>query len=145
MKTIIAGSRTIASVSYLYDAIRRSGFEITEVVCGEAQGVDKMGRWWAEQNSVPIASYPADWKKFGKNAGKMRNWQMARYADALIAIWDGISSGTAHMIAAAHLKGLKVYVQVVIEGEVIAYQTDETASDGSEGQLPLRFVRRGER
>jgi len=36
---------------------------------------------------------------------------MADYADALVAIWDGVSKGTAGMIADATRKGLQVYVK----------------------------------
>ena len=43
MKTIIAGSRSITDIQLLYDAIRESGFQITEVVCGEARGADRLG------------------------------------------------------------------------------------------------------
>ena len=113
MKTIVAGSRSITDIQLLFAAIRASGFKITEVVCGEARGVDKMGRWWAEQNSVPVASFPADWEREGWRAGFVRNRRMAAYAEALIALWDGESRGTKHMIEIAEAKGLKVYVHVV--------------------------------
>ena len=109
MKTIIAGSRGITDIMPLYDAIRESGFEITEVVCGEARGVDAMGRWWAQHNNIPIASFAADWNRDGKKAGFLRNLRMAQYAEALIAVWDGKSVGTAHMIRAARAAGLKIY------------------------------------
>jgi hypothetical protein len=35
---------------------------------------------------------------------------MAERAEALIAVWDGKSKGTKHMIETAHDFGLKVYV-----------------------------------
>lgn len=38
---------------------------------------------------------------------------MADNAEALIAIWDGKSKGTRHMIEVAKEKGLKVYVHRV--------------------------------
>lgn len=110
MKTILAGSRAITDMTPLYDAIRASGFEITEVVCGEARGVDTLGRWWTQHNNIPVASFPADWNRDGRKAGFLRNLKMARYAEALIAVWDGKSVGTAHMIGAARAQGLKIYV-----------------------------------
>lgn len=110
MKVILAGSRSISSMEALHTAIRESGFEITEVVCGEAAGVDKLGRWWAQQHKIPVASFPANWKIEGRLAGYARNQRMAEYAEALIAVWDGKSVGTAHMIGVAFAAGLKVYV-----------------------------------
>lgn len=110
MKVILAGSRSITDIEALHTAIRESGFEITEVVCGEAAGADRLGRWWAEQHKIPLASFPADWKKDGRLAGYIRNQRMAGYAEALIAVWDGKSVGTAHMIGVALAGGLKVHV-----------------------------------
>lgn len=44
-------------------------------------------------------------------AGLKRNSEMARYAEALITVWDGRSSGTRHMIDQANYYGLKyIYV-----------------------------------
>jgi hypothetical protein len=101
MKTIIAGSRTITDMAHISEAVDESGFEITEVVSGCADGVDKLGEEWADWMGLPVKRFPADWKQYGKSAGYQRNEEMARYADALIAIWDGSSKGTAHMIDTA--------------------------------------------
>ena len=38
------------------------------------------------------------------------NKQMADYADALVAIWDGKSRGTKHMIDLARMQSLEVFV-----------------------------------
>jgi hypothetical protein len=110
MKTIIAGSRTITDYSLVEDAVRKSGFHITRVVSGHARGVDTLGEQWANEHIVPLVIFEAHWEVFGKRAGIIRNCEMASYADALIAIWDGQSKGTAHMIDAAKRAGLKVYV-----------------------------------
>lgn len=110
MKTIIAGSRDINSEEIVKAAIKQSGFVISEVVCGGAQGVDEVGRRLAIYNQIPTKLFPADWSKHGKAAGPIRNAQMAEYADALIAVWDGKSRGTKNMIEEAKKRGLKVYV-----------------------------------
>ncbi len=59
---------------------------------------------------MPIERYPADWDKHGKPAGYIRNAEMADKAEALLALWDGQSRGTLHMINLAKKKGLLVYV-----------------------------------
>jgi hypothetical protein len=112
MRTIIAGSRTIGDIRLIDLAVDESGFTITRVISGCAMGVDALGEQWAEVRGVPISKFPADWE-LGRGAGFQRNCQMAINADALIAVWDGRSKGTAHMIIEAHRKGLKVYVKVV--------------------------------
>lgn len=98
MKVIIAGSRGITDGRLIERAIIESGFDITEIVSGTARGVDQLGETWAIMAGRTIKRFPANWDKYGKSAGYKRNQQMAEYADALIAIWDGQSRGTKHMI-----------------------------------------------
>jgi hypothetical protein len=83
---------------------------ISEVVSGCASGIDKLGEDWAVNNYVPIKRFPADWQRYGKSAGFIRNVQMAEYAGALVAIWDGRSRGTWNMIQEANRRDLRVYV-----------------------------------
>jgi len=113
MKVIIAGSRTIWSPCPIRNAIRESGFAIHEVVSGTARGIDQLGEMWAENNCCPVRRFPADWDGLGKRAGYVRNAQMAEYADALIAVWDGKSRGTAHMIETMRKAGKNVFVHRV--------------------------------
>jgi len=110
VKTIVAGSRTIKDKSLVAYVIKRSGFKITEVVSGRAKGVDTLGEEVAHDLGVSVKPFPANWNKHGKAAGYIRNQEMADYAEALIAIWDGKSRGTRDMISRAKKKGLKVFV-----------------------------------
>lgn len=113
MRTIIAGSRTITDPAVVEQAIRDSGFTITEVVSGGARGVDWLGGQWARKKRIQTRFFHAEWGRFGKRAGPIRNRTMARYAEALIAIWDGSSRGTADMIRRAQSLGLRVFVLTV--------------------------------
>lgn len=113
MRVIIAGSRNLTFYTNVIDAVRESGLDVTEVVCGMARGVDLLGRRWARERGIPVKEFPADWARLGRGAGHARNWEMARYADALIAVWDGRSGGTKHMIETARRQGLKVFVKEV--------------------------------
>jgi hypothetical protein len=112
MKTIIAGSRTIFDFKVLKAGLRLFEREqpepISEVVCGTAIGIDSLGRTWARSQGIPVKEFPANWDLYGKRAGYLRNAQMAEYADALLAIWDGSSKGTRHMIDLAKSKNLYV-------------------------------------
>lgn len=108
MKTIIAGSRGINDYDLLCMIIKWRDKPITEVVSGGAYGVDKMGEEWAYENKVPVKCFYPDWS-IGKSAGPIRNRKMADYAEALIALWDGHSRGTANMIHEANKRGLDVW------------------------------------
>jgi len=112
MKTIIAGGRNLKDEAMVLQAIDKSGFVISELVCGMAQGIDLIAKAWAQNLKIAITEFPADWKRYGRAAGPIRNQQMADYADALIAIWDGKSPGTKSMIRNAQIKGLNVYVHL---------------------------------
>jgi hypothetical protein len=126
MRVIIAGGRDILDPAIVEAAIAASGFEITEVVCGMAPGVDSIGRHWAKQRGIPVLERPAAWddltaprarirtnrfgKRYNANAGNDRNCRMARDAaeenGGLIAVWNGKSSGTANMIEHAKTYGI---------------------------------------
>ena len=98
MKVIVAGSRDIVDRGAVWRAIETAPFAVTEIVSGTARGVDSIAESYAGTKQVPVKLFPADWDKYGKPAGAIRNKQMAEYADALIAIWDGQSKGTRNMI-----------------------------------------------
>ena len=98
MRVVIAGSRTVDDFTLVCKAIEGSGFEITELVSGTAKGADSLGEWWAGINSVPIKKFPANWDKYGKAAGPIRNAEMADYADAAIVVVKDKSTGAMNMI-----------------------------------------------
>lgn len=81
------------------------------VVSGTARGVDQLGEQFAKDFSLPVTRFPANWDAYGKQAGFLRDKEMAEHADALIAVWDGKSRGTEHMIDIATEKGLAVHVK----------------------------------
>lgn len=118
MKVIIAGGRNY-NKQHIVDATMKyitakdgADITVTEVVCGCARGADTLGRNWAEAKEIPVKEFPASWKEHGKKAGVLRNVEMANYADALVAFWDGESRGTKHMIDTANKKGLKVFIRL---------------------------------
>ncbi len=108
MKTIIAGSRSFSDYELLRSVCDE--YEITEIVSGTARGADLLGEQYGKEKGIPIKRCPADWNKWGKRAGFLRNVQMAEYGERLIAFWDGESSGTKMMIDEARKRRLEVRV-----------------------------------
>ena len=108
MRTIIAGSRSITNYEEVKKYLYVYREDISKVLCGCAKGVDEIRKQFAYEYTIPIEYYPADWNKYGKRAGYIRNIEMAKNADFLIAIWDGKSKGTKNMIDIATKAGLKV-------------------------------------
>ena len=116
IKVIIAGTRDFndyaflkKNVDYFLQGINPNNEKI-EIVSGNARGADKLGEKYAKDNNISLMCFPADWNKYGKSAGYIRNEQMAKEANALIAFWDGKSKGTKHMIDIARSKGLLIRV-----------------------------------
>jgi hypothetical protein len=112
MKVIIAGSRDFIDLDLLIEKCDSilEGKNDVEIVSGAARGADRLGEHYAGLREFGIKKFPAEWNKYGKSAGYKRNSEMAEYADALIAFWDGESKGTKHMIDLADSKGLEIYV-----------------------------------
>lgn len=120
MKTIIAGSRDLVDPRMVEWAVEQSGFQITEIVSGGARGVDTLAIEYAGRVGLPCKVFYAAWRPYpddpsivDRGAGLKRNCQMADYSDALVAIWNGRSRGTKHMIETAKKAGLSVYVERV--------------------------------
>ena len=113
MRVIIAGSRNINDKDLVYSAIKESKFNIDEIVSGNCRGVDIIGEQYAKDNNIVLTIFKADWQKFGKAAGIIRNNVMIDYANALIAIWDEKSRGTKHIITQAKNNRLKVFIKLI--------------------------------
>lgn len=100
MKVIVAGGRKIIREDVILEAVQESGWDdkITEIVNGGCpSGVDLVAKK-IFQNVYPITFFYADWDSYGLSAGPKRNREMAKYADALILIWDGKTSGSKSML-----------------------------------------------
>lgn len=112
MKVIVAGSRKGFVARNVFEAIEESPFhgKIAEIVSGGSSGVDRDGEYYATCNSLPVKRFLPDWDRNGKVAGILRNKEMGDYADALVAIWDGQSKGTAHMIQYMKSLGKPLYL-----------------------------------
>ena len=110
MKVIVAGCRWFMNYNVVKLAIRNSGFDIDKIITGGATGVDRCAKRFAETYAIPLDTYEAEWKIHGKSAGPIRNAEMAKNANALVAVWDGKSRGTKNMISTAKNAGLKVFI-----------------------------------
>ncbi|MDR1297686.1 MAG: DUF2493 domain-containing protein [Deltaproteobacteria bacterium] len=117
MRLVIFGGRTITDMAEVEKAMEEWGrlAEVTEIVSGAAAGVDTLAVEYAEKHGLHCELFPADWVRYKRKAGPIRNEQMARYADFGVAVWDGKSRGTGHMIG---LMEGRVFVRIVGETAV---------------------------
>lgn len=115
MKTIIAGGRgyTLTVEDFATLDRLKADLPITEIFCGCALGVDLAGRDWAVAVGLPVRYFDANWEKFGRSAGPIRNRAMARFGEAAI-LFPG-RRGTRSMMAEAEKHGLKIILPHPIE------------------------------
>ena len=99
-KLAIVGSRSFTEhlIGYIEtDKIIKSE-DISTIISGGAKGADRFGRMYARSRRINYQEFPADWDKYGKVAGMLRNAEMAKDCDLAIIFWDGLSNGTKNMI-----------------------------------------------
>jgi hypothetical protein len=100
LKIIVAGSRSFNNYELLKERLNFyiGSHEEVEIVSGTARGADRLGERYARGKRFVVKRFPANWEKYGKRAGYLRNEEMARYASHAVIFWDGSSRGTENMI-----------------------------------------------
>ena len=116
-KVIVAGGRDFADYAYLKEKLDEVFASLgdldshpIEIISGMAKGADTLGIRYAEEHKLTMVLYPANWKKYPRMAGILRNMNMLVTATHLVAFWDGKSRGTKHMIEIAKAKGIPVWI-----------------------------------
>ena len=79
MKTVLVfGDRKWDDYDFLRDRLNQihSKVGIAKIVSGHANGADKMGERFAAEIGVECLVFPAQWERYGRAAGPIRNQQM---------------------------------------------------------------------
>ena len=123
LRIIIAGSRSFRNYEFLCGVLDRfiklynTKYHSVVIISGTAKGADSLGEEYAESHNYNLVKFPADWNKYGKSAGYIRNCTMADYAKLAeeshcIVFWDGISRGSKHMINICKDKGIPCLIKL---------------------------------
>ena len=113
MKIAIIGSRCFNDYEMLVSFIK-ANINITDIAVmfsGGAVGADTLGERFAEEHNIEKVIYKADWKRYGRAAGFIRNEEIIKAADVVFAFWDGYSRGTADSIAKSYKYNKKVFIK----------------------------------
>lgn len=130
-RVIIAGGRTFTDYEKLsgeasniikanLDALGLNEEQV-RIISGHAAGTDSLGERFATESGFNLTIFPANWVRFGKPAGCIRNQTMVDYAteegndNMLIAFWNGTSRGTRDMIDRAEKSGMDVFIVAYTE------------------------------
>jgi hypothetical protein len=109
MKVLVTGGRDFADREMLFACLDciHSETPITHVIHGGATGADNLADQWAKSHGIPLTSFPADWMKYGKSAGPIRNREMiATKPDLVVAAPGG--RGTKNCVDMAINAGIRV-------------------------------------
>lgn len=116
----LVGSRTLVDYSLVVTEIERLevalATKITGLVSGGAKGIDALAQQFALENSLPIQIILPDYATFGRRAPLIRNAEIVKSSQVVLALWDGESRGTAHTIKLAQKLGIQTIVVVVQPG-----------------------------
>lgn len=122
MKIGIVGSRSFDDRAKGFCAIawilHKRGISMSLMVSGGAAGADRIGEEYADANGIPKLVYPADWKRYGRQAGFIRNGYIIRDSDIIIALWDMKSHGTKDDLTKAADYGKPSYIYDFISGTI---------------------------
>lgn len=117
MRVLVCGGRKFDNSSLFFDTMMKyigsSEPKHIVIIEGGAKGADRMAQSFADQNGCKRETFPAQWDKYGKSAGFIRNKQMLDEGkpDLVIAFPGG--KGTTMMVDIA----IKAGVQVVLVNE----------------------------
>lgn len=112
MRIIVCGGRDFHDLDFAWGALNALHYKrpITTLIHGAAAGADSLGRSWAMTiSNIEILGFPANWERYGRRAGPVRNRQMLREGlpDLVVAFPGG--RGTRDMVLAAGEAGVRVW------------------------------------
>lgn len=104
----IVGSRGFRDYTFMKETLK--WFKFKAIVSGGANGADSLAERFAKENKIQIEVIKPEWDRLGKSAAFIRNEQIVRKSDEIIAFWDGISRGTKNTIDKAEQLGKPVHI-----------------------------------
>ncbi len=112
MKVLVCGDRNWADRKPIRKALL-SILPLDLVIEGGAKGADTLAREVAEELGIIVREFKADWAKYGRAAGPIRNRQMLdEKPDRVLAFHDNLeeSKGTKDTVTEARRRGIPVSV-----------------------------------
>lgn len=109
VRVIVCGGRDFSDTVAVARALDSLHAErpIGVVFHGNAAGADRAAHWWAYSRKVKVFPVPAEWSKYGKRAGPIRNQHMLGQSPDLVVAFPG-GRGTADMVKRARAAGVEV-------------------------------------
>jgi len=110
MKVLVCGDRHWKNEKIIERELKKLPPDTT-IIHGAAKGADNIAGNTALRLGLRVEAFPAEWKKYGRSAGPIRNRKMLdQNPDLVLAFHEDLSSskGTKHMVQIAREKGVPV-------------------------------------
>jgi UDP-N-acetylmuramoylalanine-D-glutamate ligase len=108
VRVLVCGGRDFNDVDLMYDILKE--YNISVLITGHAKGADQMAEMWADEHRIENEIYPAQWDKYGRAAGPIRNKQMLDEGEPDLVIAFPGGKGTANMVNQAKERGIPVNI-----------------------------------
>lgn len=102
---MICGGRDFSNKELCFSSIQKfieeENLDYSQIIILEGEcptGADSFAKEFAILHNILFEKYPADWKKYGKAAGPIRNKEMVNNCDCCLAFWNYKSKGTKSSI-----------------------------------------------
>lgn len=104
----VVGHRSFTNYEYVKEVLQQ--FNIKQIISGGARGADALAKKYAIEHDIKYKEFPAEWDKYGKAAGPIRNKKIVDAADEIVAFLSDESKGTANTIKIAKEQGKPVHI-----------------------------------
>jgi len=98
LRIVVTGGRDFYDYAKVETALAKFGGRPVELAHGCARGADSLAERFAATRGWGIRRFPADWHRWGKRAGVLRNQQMIDEFKPDIAVAFPGGRGTADMV-----------------------------------------------
>jgi len=111
-RILVTGDRRWRHYVLIHNVLRQEtrGNPDAVIIEGEAEGADILARKAAEALGLKVVRFPADWTRYGKGAGPIRNTQMLDegHPTRFIAFHNDLtkSTGTLNMVQQCQQRGV---------------------------------------
>jgi len=101
LRVAVVGGRDFKDEQQLKNVLDELNPRPTQIISGGAKGADTLAKKYADSNNIICTVVPARWELYGRAAGPIRNKEIVRLSDMVVAFWDGKSRGTKNTINTA--------------------------------------------
>lgn len=108
MRVLVCGGRHFADRERLFKKLDDMREQMDVLIHGMAPGADTLADIWAQAQKVKVISCRAEWRKYGLQAGPIRNQRMIDEGKPDLCVAFPGGRGTADMVRRCKTAGIKV-------------------------------------